>query len=265
MQNLYLGTIGWSYEFWRGKFYPSKTAPKDYLTYYSSKFSTVEVDSSFYRIPKQSTVANWKQQVPANFMFSLKFPQVITHIKMLRDCQYETYVFLDRVRLLEEKLGALLLQFPPNFDAEHMADLEVFLKKLPKNNRYVVEVRNKSWLNPEFYSVLRSNNIALAWADNPIMSQISEVPAGFLYVRWEGDRKKVNGILGKIEVDRAKYIWLVANQIKSYLDKKITVFGYFGKYYSGYPPSDVANLQSHLNGNQAPNEPSVVVPHLNST
>ena len=251
MQNLHLGTIGWSYNFWKGKFYPNKTAPKDYLAYYSSRFNTVEVDSTFYRIPTQSTVTNWKQQTPENFMFSLKFPQVITHIKMLKDCQYETGVFLERVNLLGEKLGALLLQFPPNFGVEHLPDLEDFLQKLPKQHRYVVEVRNKSWLKQEFYSILRSSKVALAWADSPLMAQISEVTADFLYVRWEGDRKKVKGTLGKIEADRAEDLKLEADKIKPFVSKQIEVFGYFGKYYSGYPPSDIANLQSRLNSNQA--------------
>jgi uncharacterized protein YecE (DUF72 family) len=250
MQNLHLGTIGWSYNFWKSKFYPNKTAPKDYLAYYASQFNTVEVDSTFYRIPTQSTVTNWKQQTPENFMFSLKFPQVITHIKMLKDCQYETGVFLDRASQLGEKLGPLLLQFPPNFGVEHLPDLEDFLQKLPKQHRYVVEVRNKSWLKQEFYSILRANKVALAWADSPLMAQISEVTADFLYVRWEGDRKKVKGTLGKIEVDRAGDLKLEADKIKPFVSKQIEVFGYFGKYYSGYPPSDIANLQIYLNSNQ---------------
>ena len=76
------------------------------------------------------------------------------------------------------------------------------MQTLPTQNRYVVEVRNKSWLNPEFYSLLRANRVALAWADSSLMAQISEVTADFLYVRWEGDRKRVNGTLGKIEADR---------------------------------------------------------------
>ena len=90
-----------------------------------------------------------------------------THIKMLRDCEYETGVFLDRVGLLGEKVGALLLQFPPNFGFKHMADLEVFLQKLPKNRRYVVEVRNKSWLQKDFYALLKANHVALAWQKTP--------------------------------------------------------------------------------------------------
>lgn len=246
MQNLHLGTIGWSYNFWRGKFYPNKTAPKDYLACYSSQFNTVEVDSTFYRIPTPPTVTNWKQQPPQGFLFSLKFPQLITHIKMLKDCQYETDVFLDRVNLLGEKLGPLLLQFPPNFGVEHMPDLVDFLHKLPENHRYAVEIRNKGWLNQTFYSLLRANNAALAWADSPLMAQISEVTADFLYVRWEGDRKKVKGTLGTIEADRTGDLKLVAEKIKPFLSK-IEVFGYFGKYYSGYPPSDIVRLKSLLN------------------
>ena len=246
MQNLHLGTIGWSYNFWKGKFYPSKTAPKDYLAYYASQFNTVEVDSTFYRIPTQPTVTNWKQQAPDDFRFSLKFPQMITHVKMLRDCQYETGVFLDRASLLGEKLGVLLLQFPPNFGIDHLDDLEAFLQELPRQHRYVVEVRNKVWLKKEFYSLLMANRVALAWADSPLMVPITEITSDFLYVRWEGDRKKVNGILGKIEADRAEDLKLEADKIKPFLGK-MEVFGYFGKYYSGYPPSDIANLQANLN------------------
>jgi uncharacterized protein YecE (DUF72 family) len=249
MQNLHLGTIGWSYNFWKGNFYPNKTISKDYLAYYASQFNTVEVDSTFYRIPTAQTVTNWKQQTPNGFVFSLKFPQVITHVKMLKDCQNETAAFLDRAKLLGEKLGPLLLQFPPNFTAQHLPDLEAFLHELPKQQRYVVEVRNKTWLNPDLYSLLRDNNVALAWADSPLMSQVSELTSDFLYVRWEGDRKKVQGTLGKIEVDKKNDLKLWTDKIKPFPERHTEVYGYFGKYYSGYPPSDIAYLQSLLNSN----------------
>ena len=245
MESIHLGTIGWSYIFWKGKFYPQRTLAKDYLAYYSTQLNTVETDSTFYRIPTTQTVINWKKQTPKNFQFSLKFPQVITHIKMLKDCQNETNVFLDRASLLEEKLGPLLLQFPPNFGIEHLPVLDAFLEKLPRHHRYVVEVRNNSWLNEEFYSCLKANKAALAWTDRPLMAQISEVTADFLYFRWEGDRKKVNGTLGKIEADRPEDLKLMAGTIKP-LVTKMEVFGYFGKYFSGYPPSVVVNLQSNL-------------------
>ncbi len=250
MQNLHLGTIGWSYDFWKNVFYPKKTVSKNYLAYYSQQFNTVEVDSTFYRIPTQSTVTNWKQQTPENFLFSLKFPQLITHVKKLKDCQYETDVFLKTVGLLKGKLGALLLQFPPNFGVDHLSDLEVYLEKLPKVNRYVVEVRNKSWLNQDFYSLLKANNVALVWADSPIMGQIGEVTADFLYIRWEGDRKRVNGTLGKIEVDRAGDLKVEAEKLTPSLGET-DVFGYFGKYYSGYPPSDIAIIKDYLEAIEA--------------
>lgn len=250
MQNLHLGTIGWSYDFWKNVFYPKKTVSKNYLAYYSQQFNTVEVDSTFYRIPTQSTVTNWKQQTPENFLFSLKFPQLITHVKKLKDCQYETDVFLKTVGLLKGKLGALLLQFPPNFGVDHLSDLEVYLEKLPKVNRYVVEVRNKSWLNQDFYSLLKANNVALVWADSPIMGQIGEVTADFLYIRWEGDRKRVNGTLGKIEVDRAGDLKAEAEKLTPSLGET-DVFGYFGKYYSGYPPSDIAIIKDYLKAIEA--------------
>jgi len=245
MRNLHLGTIGWSYSFWKGPFYPNKTVSKDFLAYYATRFDTVEVDSTFYRIPNVQAVTNWKNQTPKSFTFSLKFPGVITHVKMLKNCQRETSLFLDRTKILGEKLGPLLLQFPPNFGVDHLPELADFLQKLPKSNRYVVEVRDQAWLNTDFYSLLRANNSALAWVDSPSMPQTGEVTSDFLYMRWEGDRKKVKGTLGKIEVDTKDSLHLWANKIKAYLNKQTDVFGYFSKYYSGYPPSDV-NFLSNL-------------------
>ncbi len=246
MQNLHLGTLGWSYNFWKGSFYPAKTASKDFLAYYATQFDTVEVDSTFYRIPVAQAVVNWRMQTPPNFKFSLKFPGAITHVKMLKNCQRETDLFLERVSLLEKKLGPLLLQFPPNFGVDHLPDLTAFLQKLPKTNRYVVETRDKAWLKADFYSLLRANNAALAWVDNPNMPQTSEVTSDFLYVRWEGDRKKVNGTLGKTEADTRDRLVVWADKLKPYLGGQKEVFGYFSKYYSGLPSSDVNLLKNLL-------------------
>jgi uncharacterized protein YecE (DUF72 family) len=246
MINFHLGTMGWSYDFWRGKFYPNKTASKDFLTYYATKYDTVEVDSTFYRIPTSQAMTKWKNQTPSSFLFSLKFPSVITHIKMLRDCERETNLFLERTKLLGEKLGPLLLQFPPSFGPEHSPDLVDFLGKLPKQNLYVVEVRDEGFLNDEFYSLLKKHHAALAWVDSPNMPQISKVTSDFIYVRWEGDRKKVKGTLGKLELDRKTDLRLWAEKIMPLLSHGTQVFGYFGKYYSGYPPSDINFLLSLL-------------------
>jgi uncharacterized protein YecE (DUF72 family) len=234
--------MGWSYDFWKGSFYPEGLASKEFLAYYAKQFTTVEVDSTFYRIPRRQSVLDWKAQTPEGFVFSLKFPQVITHVKMLRDCQEEVQVFLERVALLEEKLGALLLQFPYAFGTKHVLLLRDFLQNLPRKHRYVVEVRNRKLLNDNFYSVLRDNDVVLAWVDSPFMPQISELTSDFIYVRCVGDRRRVKGTLGKIEVDRTERINAWAEKLTPFLEEDAEVFGYFSKYYSGHSPSDAKAL-----------------------
>jgi uncharacterized protein YecE (DUF72 family) len=234
--------MGWSYNFWKMNFYPENLAPKEFLAYYAAQFNTVEVDSTFYRIPRKQSVIEWKEQTPAGFQFSLKFPRIITHIKMLKNCGEEASVFIDRAELLQEKLGPLLLQFPYAFVDDHVPLLRDFLKDLPKQHRYVVEVRNRKLLNDSFYSLLRDNHVALAWVDSPLMPLVNEVTSDFIYLRWEGDRRKVNGTLGKIELDRVASIELWAQRIRQFLYEQTEVFGYFSKYYSGHPPSDVREL-----------------------
>jgi len=238
--------MGWSYDFWKGSFYPATLAAKEFLACYAAQFRTVEVDSTFYRIPRIQTVNEWREQTPRDFLFSLKFPQVITHVKMLSDCEEETRVFLDRVSLLGEKLGALLLQFPPMFRQQHVPSLRDYLESLPDKHRYAVEVRNKSLLSESVYSLLRDHNVASAWVDTPKMPLSNELTADFAYVRWEGDRKTVTGTLGRTETDRTRDIQAWADRLKPLLDGGTEVFGYFSKYYSGYPPSDAKTLLEHL-------------------
>ncbi len=230
--------MGWSYTFWRGSFYPEKLAPNEFLAYYAKQFNTVEVDSTFYRIPRKQTVTDWKEQTPAGFLFSLKFPQIITHVKMLKDCEEETRIFLERVKLLKEKLGPLLLQFSNAFGEDHLPILREFLALLPHEHRYVVEVRNEKLLNDSLYSLLRESNVVLAWVDSPFMPANSEVTSDFLYVRWEGNRKTIKGTLGKVEVNRVAEIKLWAEKINPLLSEHMEVFGYFSKYCSGSPASD---------------------------
>jgi uncharacterized protein YecE (DUF72 family) len=105
-----------------------------------------------------------------------------------------------------------------------------------------VAVRNRKLLNHDFYSVLRDNNVVLAWADSPFMPQISELPSDLIYVRWVGDRRRVKGTLGKIELDRTAQISAWAEKLKPFLQEGTEVFGYFSKYYSGHSPSDAKEL-----------------------
>ncbi len=243
---LHIGTMGWGYNFWRGTFYPIDSESKDFLNYYSKQLGSVEVDNTFYRIPRAENVADWKQQTPENFVFSLKFPQKITHVNMLKNVEEETGAFLKRIRVLDKKLGALLLQFPPSFKQIHASILADYLKALPGDLRYAVEVRDKSLLNDKIYSVLRDNDVALVWVDAAKMPLITEVTADFVYVRWIGDRKAVKGTLGKTEVDKTAEIQKWAAKLKPIASGDTELFGYFSKYYSGNPISDAEVLLKNL-------------------
>ena len=112
---LHVGTMGWSHGFWVGSFYPKGLKPEEFLFEYSRHFNTVKVERTFYRIPSKSTIMRWKTQTPSDFLHSAKFPKVITHEKMLKNCQEETRKFIENISLLQGKLGPLLLQFPHEF------------------------------------------------------------------------------------------------------------------------------------------------------
>ena len=240
MEKLHVGTMGWSYEFWRGQFYPEDS--KNLLTEYAKNFGTVEIDNTFYRIPSRDVVRKWKEETPDDFIFSAKFPRKITHIKMLQDCQEEVAVFIEHMSLMGNKLGPMLIQMPPGFKPEQSGILKDFLAILPEKYRFAVEVRNKKWLDEKFYELLRDNKVALVLLDHPWMPQMNTITADFTYIRWAGDRKKIKGTLGKVERDRSEDIKDWALKIKGFLDDSIEVFGYFSKYYSGYPPGDVRML-----------------------
>jgi len=239
MEEMHIGTMGWSYDFWIGNFYPSGS--KDLLYEYVKNFDTVEINNTFYRIPSRDTVRNWKEDVPDDFIFTAKFPRKITHLKMLQDCKEEVEIFIEHMSILGDKLGPLLMQFPSAFKSEKFEILKDFLAGLPER-RFAVEVRNKNWLDEKFYDLLRDNGVALALIDHPWMPQMNTITTDFTYIRWEGDRNKIKGTLGKVEKDRSRDIEEWGMKIKSFFEDSVEVFGYFSKSYSGYPPGDVRML-----------------------
>ncbi|MCZ7394374.1 MAG: DUF72 domain-containing protein [Candidatus Methanoperedens sp.] len=240
MEKMHIGTMGWSYDFWIGNFYPEGS--ENLLTEYAKNFSTVEINNTFYRIPSRDTVRNWKEEVPQNFIFSAKFPRKITHIKMLQDCEEELPVFIEHMSLLGNKLGPMLIQLPPGFAPEKSGILKDFLTGLPKGHRFAVEIKNKKWLGDKFYDLLRDNGVALVLIDHPWMPEMSTITADFTYIRWEGDRNKIKGTLGKVERDRSEDIKNWGMKVKGFFEDSVEVFGYFSKSYSGYPPGDVRML-----------------------
>lgn len=162
--DLYVGTSGYSYKEWKGSFYPEKLAARDMLPYYASKLPAVELNNTFYRLPQRSMVESWKAQVPDNFRFSVKASQRITHFKRLKDAADETKYMLDTVSALEERLGVVLYQLPPNMKKD-LERLETFLRNLPANPPAAFEFRHPTWFDNDVLELLRSENRALCISD----------------------------------------------------------------------------------------------------
>ncbi len=261
--HLRLGTSSWTAKGWLGKFYPSGTKPADFITEYAKHYDTVEIDSTFYATPKESTVLGWKDKTPEGFLFAAKFPQAITHDKFLEDCGHELKGFLRTMSLLEEKLGPLLLQFP--YYAKRMGVTEDdfllrltrFLKELPEDHfRFAVEVRNKNWINPYLFEILHDHNVALCLIDHPWMAPPKALfghkeilTNQFMYIRWLGDRRgieKVTKVWNESVVEREADIGRWAPHIKDVLDKQMDVFGYVNNHYGGYAPDNVEQIKKML-------------------
>lgn len=245
MRSIFLGTMGWSYPFWVGKFYPPKTESRHFLEAYAQHFTTVEINNTFYRTPRITTVKTWKSQTPAEFQFAVKMPRKITHISPLQIDDYAHH-FFEVIAHLDEKLGPILIQFPPNLADDHLSSLHDFIHQLPKSFRYAMEFRNHTLLSEQVYSLLRDNSISLVLADRPQYPIVDCVTSTFVYVRWEGNRRIIKGDSGKIEQDRTQDLVNWAQQLRSYQHKELDVFGYFSKYYSGYPPADIEKLTTFL-------------------
>ncbi|HZI59838.1 MAG TPA: DUF72 domain-containing protein [Pyrinomonadaceae bacterium] len=162
--SLYVGTSGYSYKEWKGSFYPEKLAAKDMLPYYSSKLPAVELNNTFYRLPQRSMVESWKGQVPENFRFSVKASQRITHFKRLKEASAETNYMLETVSALDDRLGVVLYQLPPNMKKD-LERLETFLKHLPANPPATFEFRHPTWFDDDVLQLLRNENRALCISD----------------------------------------------------------------------------------------------------
>jgi len=161
---LLVGTSGYSYKEWLGHFYPEKLPASDMLSYYAGRFSTVEINNTFYRMPAESMLAQWSQQVPDHFKFTLKAPRRITHDQRLRECEANVAEFLRRAGALDGKLGALLFQLPPYLKKD-IPRLQDFLALLPAGREVAFEFRNATWHDDDVYELLRGRNAILCVTD----------------------------------------------------------------------------------------------------
>ena len=263
-----IGTSAFTAAGWPGTFYPSEVKPSDYLSYYSQHFDTVEVDSTFYRIPSRATTRTWYAKTPPEFICAAKFPQTITHEQVLAACDDELNKFLAAMDILGEKLGPLLFQFPyfnrqafksPN---EFLLRLRSFLKQLPKGYRFAVEVRNKYWLGPKLLDLLREHNIALALIDHPwmprpgeLLERIDPITADFTYIRWLGNRKAIEErtkTWDKVILDRRRDLEEWVEACRRFNQRSIAIFGYANNHYAGHAPATVRQFWDLWRKHEAP-------------
>jgi uncharacterized protein YecE (DUF72 family) len=182
---LHVGTSGYSYKEWKGNFYPEDLPAKEMLSYYSRRLPAVEINNTFYRLPQPGMIENWKEQVPKQFRFSIKASQRITHIKRINNVADETKYLLETAALLEERLGVVLFQLPPNMkkDTER---LRTFLDLLSADPRSAFEFRHETWFDEEVFALLRAKNCALVVSDTdekPLSEIISTAKWGYLRLR----------------------------------------------------------------------------------
>lgn len=182
---IYSGTSGFAYKEWKGNFYPEKISPKDLLRSYSGRLNTVEINNTFYHMPNGTVLTSWADQVGGDFVFALKAPQVITHMKRLHHVSSETGYLFKSLSVLERKLGPVLFQFPSTFHADP-AVLKDFLALIPRNALCAFEFRSPTWLDDGILNMLREKGCSLCVADddeNPAAGIISTATWGYLRLR----------------------------------------------------------------------------------
>ncbi len=187
--NVLVGTSGFSYPEWKGTFYPEDLPAKKFLSYYSGHFRTTEINNTFYRIPVPKTTEAWYGEVGADFCFTLKLSQKITHFKKLKDVSEEMERFLEAAEALKEKMGTVLVQLPRYFkkDADVLHD---FLRHYSGRAKLAFEFRHESWYNDEVYGLLKQFQSALAVVEAEEQDAVREITAGFVYMRLrKGDYK----------------------------------------------------------------------------
>lgn len=185
--NFWVGTSGYSYKEWKGVFYPQDLPDKEMLRYYGQHFKSVEINNTFYRMPKINMLVNWTEQVPEDFKFVLKASQKITHQKRLKEAEDETGYLFNTARTLDNRLGVILFQLPP-YLRKDLSRLENFLKLIPEDIRVAFEFRHASWFDDEIFACLELKNCALCFSDTEKELQteiVSTANWGYLRLRRE--------------------------------------------------------------------------------
>jgi uncharacterized protein YecE (DUF72 family) len=240
MRPVRVGCSGWNYGHWRDRVYPKRLPPRRWLEHYAGLFDTVEVNNTFYRLPRREAVASWVEESPSGFLFAVKASRYLTHVKRLQDMEQGVARFYERIDPLvrSPKLGPVLWQLPPNFhrDDERLAGA---LGRLPAG-RHCIEFRHETWFVPETYRLLREHGVALVIGDHPERPwQAHELTAGWTFVRFHHGHRGRNGNYSERELDA----W--AERIDGWR-RRVEVFAYFNNDWEGYAVRNGLGLQARL-------------------
>jgi len=236
---IHIGTSGWHYGHWKGPLYPENIPSNQYLSHYTANFSTVEINNTFYKMPQEKTLRDWKKTASGDFIFSVKASRYITHMKKLKDPHKPVANFLEKVSILEKSLGPILFQLPPNWGV-NPDRLKSFLDTLPDGYRYAIEFRDPSWFDERVYNLLMERGAAFCIYDFDRRESPREITADFIYIRLHGSDGPYRG---KYSV-QALAGW--AGALSAWVKDVSEIFVYFDNDESGFAPKDALLLKSMI-------------------
>ena len=239
---IFIGTSGYNYpHWWNGVFYPSDLPQKKWLEFYAEYFDTVELNVSFYRLPRKEVFEGWYKRTPKKFVFAVKGSRFITHIKRLKDCRDPLSLLLDHASPLKEKLGAVLWQLPPRFkfQKERLEEFCVLLTTLPRSklHRHAFEFRDESWFCPDAFRILEDFRFAFCMAHGPGLPFMEKITSNFIYLRLHGGEV----LYGSSYSDKELRQW--AGNIQNWRKKDKTAFVYFNNDAYGFAVKDALTLK----------------------
>ncbi|MCM8784073.1 MAG: DUF72 domain-containing protein [Candidatus Omnitrophica bacterium] len=238
---VFIGTSGYSYAHWGdGLFYPEGLRENKWLEYYSKFFNTVELNVTFYRLPRRSTFENWYKKTPKDFVFVVKGSRYITHVKKLNGINDDLLKLFNLLKELKEKLGIVLWQFPPDMKLD-IKRLEKFCKDISGYKiRYAFEFRHSSWFNEEVYTLLRNYNFSLCIAHSPFWPMVEIVTSDFIYLRFHGGKT----LYGSEYTEKELKFWV--DKAKIWIEKGIDLYAYFNNDACGYAVKNAIRLKDLL-------------------
>jgi uncharacterized protein YecE (DUF72 family) len=229
-----IGTSGFHYKHWKGIFYPENLSSKQWFAYYASRFDTVELNNTFYRLPPESNFDAWRASAPNGFCFAVKFSRYGSHVMKLKNAEDTIRRFTERAERLADHLAPILVQLPPKWDV-NIERLRDFLAAAPRRHRWTVEFRDPRWLIKEVYDLLRRYRAALCIHDM-IPEHPREITADWVYIRFHGGHYDGN------YDDAALAVY--AREIESYLEAGLDAYVYFNNDLHGHALKNAASLKA---------------------